>query len=195
MDYSAPSPPISGGRRATGGKGGGGGELLLGIVGLLLAFVVGAGYVVASEMLTHHYLRTPYTDHSWTNVLVFFGVSIALVVLAARLWGFLPGLAAGLAPALPLYHATKGGVGFWYIALNGGEDPTGNVFASWIAVIGMAIAHAIISWSVQPKNLRKREFAIRFKRPVSLFGIVVNVVAAVLVCAFYFASGQAIEAF
>jgi hypothetical protein len=107
---------------------------------------------------------------------MFAGLSFAFIALVSRFWGLLAGICVGLIPAIPLYFSTKGGVGFWFIVHNGGENAINSVFSSWIALIGMVSIHVLIAKSVQRHSDSFSKQLLRWRWISSQTGIVCTIV-------------------
>lgn len=152
------------------------GILILSIVFLGSCYVIGAGYVLSAELVSNYWLDHRLLSQNWYYVSIYAGFSIVSVVIVARYWGFLFGLLVGLVPALPLYFATKGHIGFWYIVQNGGEDVMDNVFSSWIAFIGMVTIHSFIAWSVQRADESFSMRLLRWRWIVTPIGIATTII-------------------
>jgi len=177
------------------GGNGGGGILVLSILFLAVSYIIGAGYVLSAELISHYWLDHGITDHSWLQVFIFVGVSFTSIAFVSRFWGLLLGICVGLIPALPLYFSTKGGVKFWFIVHNGGTDHLDNVISSWIALIGMISIHFLIAYSVQKRSDSFSKKLLRWRWIRSPTGIVFTIVLIGVSFAAIYVINEAISQF
>ena len=169
--------------------------LLLALLLIGTAFIVFAGYIVSSQLVWSHWADSEIIERHWNRIAAYAIASVVAVAIVARYFGFLVGAAIGVIPALPLYHATKGGVGFWYIAFGGEEDPINNVAASWIAFLGMLAFHWIVAFLLQRAKEPFSHRMLRWKWIATTPGMFACIALAVTSIAVTSAILQAIHAF
>ena len=108
--------------RSTGygyGDGSGVGLFVVVGVGLFALILVLKAYVVSTAILLHYYGGSYWDPSRESWALALFFASLAACMVASRLFGVLPGILAGLIPALPLIEGIRHDtIGFWYLSLH-----------------------------------------------------------------------------
>ncbi|OHV81790.1 hypothetical protein [Ensifer sp. LCM 4579] len=153
------------------------GLVILVILGLVIAsgYYVVSGYMVSSRIVSDYLGHASRGgEHDWRLIGVYAVCGLMGVAVVGRLLGLFAGILASAIPAIPLLHASEGGVGFWWIVDRTVAEPGENATAAGMAAAGIILIHLWVVWMVRWREEAFSHQIIRWKWIQCRVGIVMT---------------------
>lgn len=129
------SPKKQGPASSSGGSGA--------VAGLLALVLSGAGYFFCAAIFFRYWVGE--SQQNWVHFAIYTAAAVTFVFLAARHFGAILGFLSSLPFLVPLFFATRGGIGLIWIVFRLDSEPGTSKGVAWAMIVAALIANALLA--------------------------------------------------